>query len=130
MINQRLKVIYILVSLFFTNHGFSQENPAGNKSRIQLSIEGMIGASFGKNFYTINIGGPSLLLNVNKEIKVGFVMLPSIYAENGKFGTRLGMSPRVDYKSFVFMLPLFPSQSFGKWVGSVGIGYKFQKRSK
>jgi hypothetical protein len=89
----------------------------------------MIGASFGKNFYTLNIGGPALFLNLQKDFKVGVGMFPSIYAENGKFGTRLGLSPRVDYKTISFFLPFFPSQPFGKWVGSVGIGYKFQSNT-
>lgn len=123
------------INIFFTVvllslHGLAQENSSNSKPQIKLSIDGMIGASFGKNFYTINIGGPALFLNMNKDLKFGFGMLPSLYSENGKFGTRLGMSPRVDYKNIVFMIPFFPGQPFGKWVGSVGMGYKFQKKSK
>ena len=124
----KIKLI-LLVAIFFVNTGWGQEKLSNNMPQIQFSIDGMVGASFGKNFYTLNIGGPALFLNLHKDFKVGVGMLPSIYSENGKFGTRLGLSPRIDYKSYSFSLPFFPSQPFGKWVGSVGFGYKFQSNS-
>ncbi|MEY3151875.1 MAG: hypothetical protein ACK5HN_06325 [Bacteroidota bacterium] len=126
-----MKIVSIfLVAVFFCSTGWGQEKLKNNSPQMQFSLDGMIGASFGKNFYTLNIGGPVLFLNLHEDFKVGVGLLPSIYSENGKFGTKLGMSPRVDYKSLVFILPFFPSQPFGKWVGSVGIGYKFQKKAK
>jgi len=104
-----MKIVSIfLVAVFFVNTGWGQEKLKNNSPQMQFSLDGMIGASFGKNFYTLNIGGPVLFLNLHKDFKVGVGLLPSIYSEN----------------------PFFPSQPFGKWVGSVGIGYKFQKKAK
>jgi hypothetical protein len=126
-----MKIAYLILILTFSCiNGWAQEKSKNPAPQMQLSIDGMIGASFGKNFYTLNIGGPAVFLNFQKDLKVGIGMLPSLYSENGKFGTRLGLSPRVDYKNLVFMIPFFPSQPFGKWVASAGLGYKFQKRVK
>ena len=126
-----MKIIYaLLFTLLLSMAGLSQEKMNNNENKVQFNLEGMIGASFGKNFYTINLGGPTLMLGVSKNLKLGIGAVPSLYSEGGKFGTRLGYTPRVDYKNLVFMTPFFPVQPFGKWVGSVGIGYKFQKAKK
>jgi hypothetical protein len=126
-----MKIIYALFfTLLLSMAGLSQEKMNNNENKVQFNLEGMIGASFGKNFYTINLGGPTLMLGVSKNLKLGIGAVPSLYSEEGKFGTRLGYTPRVDYKNLVFMTPFFPVQPFGKWVGSVGIGYKFQKAKK
>ncbi|NBT16488.1 MAG: hypothetical protein EBS95_09125 [Chitinophagia bacterium] len=126
-----MKIFYcFLLGLLFSTTGFAQEKNNEQQPKMKLSFEGMIGASFGKNFYTINLGGPTLMLGVSKDMKIGIGAVPSLYAEGGKLGTRLGYTPRVDYKNIVFMTPFFPVQPFGKWVGSVGIGYKFQKAKK
>jgi hypothetical protein len=52
------------------------------------------------------------MLSVGKDWKLGVGAVPSLYAEGGKFGTRLGVTPRVDYKNLVFMTPFFPVQPF------------------
>jgi uncharacterized membrane protein YfcA len=121
-------LLIIVILLSFIGNG--QENIKKKGSSMKMSMEGMIGFSVGKDFYSINVGGPALFLNVNKDLKVGLGALPSLYSSNGKFGPRLAMSPRVDYKNLVFMAPFFPGSSFGTWMGSIGLGYKFQKRMK
>jgi len=120
----------LLFGVLLSNAGLSQEKNNEKASKAKISLEGMIGASFGKNFYTVNLGGPTLMLSVSKNMKLGVGAVPSLYVEGGKFGTRLGVTPRVDYKNLVFMTPFFPVQPFGKWVGSVGVGYKFIKAKK
>ena len=39
-------------------------------SNVKLSLEGMIGFSVGQNFYSLNVGGPSLFLHINKNLKI------------------------------------------------------------
>jgi len=126
-----MKIIYALFfTLLLSRAGMSQEKTNKDENKVQFNLEGMIGASFGKNFYTVNLGGPTLMLGVSKNLKLGIGAVPSLYSEGGKFGTRLGYTPRVDYKNIVFMTPFFPVQPFGKWTASFGMGYKFMKNKK
>jgi hypothetical protein len=97
-------------------------------SNVKLSLEGMIGFSVGQNFYSLNVGGPSLFLHINKNLKIGIGALPSIFLYNDKLGARLGVSPRVDYKNIVLIAPFFHRDVTGEWIPSVGLGYKFHKK--
>jgi hypothetical protein len=97
-------------------------------SNWDVSLEGMIGVSFGNNFYSMNVGGPSLFLNLNKDWKIGVGALPSLYVLNGKLGARLGVSPRIDYKNLVLIAPFFHRDTVDEWIWSVGFGYKFHKK--
>lgn len=97
-------------------------------SNVKLSLEGMIGFSVGQNFYSLNVGGPSLFLHINKNLKIGIGALPSIFLYNDKLGARLGVSPRVDYKNIVLIAPFFYRDVTGEWIPSVGLGYKFHKK--
>lgn len=95
-----------------------------------VGLEGMIGISVGKDFYSMNVGGPSLFLVLNKDWKIGIGALPSIYLLNGKLGARLGVSPRIDYKNLVLFAPFFHRDSADEWIWSVGLGYKFHKKKQ
>ncbi len=99
-----------------------------NKSKFDVGLEGMLGFSVGKNFYSMNVGGPGLYLRINNDWKIGIGALPSIFLLNGKLGARLGVSPRVDYKNFVIMAPFFHRDVTGEWIPSFGLGYKFHKK--
>lgn len=94
-----------------------------------VGLEGMLGVSVGKDFYSMNVGGPSFFLVLNENLKVGIGALPSLYLFEGKLGARLGVSPRVDYKNLVLIAPFFHRDAADKWIWSVGFGYKFHKKN-
>jgi len=119
----------LLVSSIICANVAAQETSKKSPPQFKIGLEGMIGVTVGKNFFAVNAGGPVLLLNLNNNLKVGVGALPSLFSENGKFGTRLGMTSRVDYKNFVFMVPCFPTQPFGKWLVGIGFGYKFVRKA-
>lgn len=105
----------------------SSDNSKPNSSW-DLALEGMAATSIGKDFYAFNVGGPSLLLRLTKDLKVGVGAFPSFYILEGKSGARLGVSPRVDYKNLVFIAPFFHRDTADEWIWSVGLGYKFHKK--
>ncbi|WP_373521838.1 hypothetical protein [Aquiflexum sp.] len=126
----RIKVLLgFLLFLLISFAAKSQDSTAIKQSSgMDLSLEGMIGVSFGNNFYSVNVGGPALFLVLNKNLKVGIGALPSLYSLNGKLGARLGVSPRIDYKNLVLIAPFFHRDTADQWVWSVGFGYKFHKK--
>jgi hypothetical protein len=111
----------LLLGVLLSIAGMGQEKNNEKPSKVKISLEGMIGASFGKNFYTVNLGGPTLMLSVGKDWKLGVGAVPSLYAEGGKFGTRLGVTPRVDYKNLVFMTPFFQCSHLGNGLDPLGL---------
>jgi hypothetical protein len=127
-----MKILPFFVLLMFTSlfvkgqDTTSIENPA----KFNIGLEGMIGVSFGNDFYSVNVGGPGLFLVFNKDLKIGVGALPSLYLLEGKLGARLGVAPRIDYKNLVLFAPFFHRDTVDEWIWSVGIGYKFhQKKS-
>ena len=119
------KAFYLLIVFSaLVNFGvaYGQENKAA------VHLDGMLGATIGDGFVTLNIGGPSFSLVLNEDFKVGVGLLPSIYIEYGKAGTRLGLGPRIDLKKVSIIAPFFPVQSTGNWVGSLGLAYKFGRK--
>ena len=118
----------LLISCLICASVAAQETREKSPPQFKIGLEGMIGVAAGKDFFAVNAGGPVVLLNLNKNLKVGVGALPSLYSENGKFGTKLGMTPRVDYKNFVFMVPFFPKLTFGSWRVGIGFGYKFVRK--
>lgn len=99
-----------------------------NPSKFDFALEGMVGMSIGKNFFSWNVGGPGFYLVVNKNFKVGVGALPSLFLLNGKLGARLAVAPRIDYKNYVFVAPFFHRDVTGEWISSIGLGYKFHKK--
>jgi hypothetical protein len=127
-----MKVIKILLALFafsLYQTGFAQENASNENERWQVGLEGMLGVSFGNNFYSVNVGGPALFLTLSKDLKIGVGALPSLYSLDGKLGARLGVSPRIDYKNLVLIAPFFHQYSANNWIGSIGFGYKFHRKT-
>jgi len=98
------------------------------RSQFDFGLEGMLGFSVGPDFYALNVGGPSLFLNLNPDWKIGVGALPSLYMHEGKLGARLGVAPRVDYRQLAFFVPFFHKDSQDLWIWSVGFGYKFHRR--
>ena len=97
-------------------------------AKLDIGLEGMLGVSFGKDFYAFNVGGPALFLVLNSDLKIGVGALPSLYVLQGKLGARLGVAPRVDYKNWVFFAPFYHRDRTEEWIWSVGFGYKFHKK--
>lgn len=97
-------------------------------SQWDVGLEGMLGVSFGQDFYSINVGGPSLFLVLNEDWRIGVGALPSLYIFEGKLGARLGVSPRIDYKNLVLFAPFFHRDTTEEWIWSVGFGYKFHRK--
>ena len=127
-----MKFLFSLIFLMlfsFSNAAFSQEkNPKETNPKWDIGLEGMFGMAVGKDFYAFNVGGPSLLLRLNNDLKVGFGALPSFYIKEGKTGAKLGVSPRIDYKNLVLIAPFFHFDDPSSWTWSVGIGYKFHRK--
>lgn len=95
-----------------------------NPDLFTFEMHGMIGLSAGNRFYTMNVGGPSLMLNITPDLGVGLGAFPSFFIDDGKPGGKLGISPRVDFKRFVFFTPLFIFDHTGRKVWTFGMGYK------
>ncbi|SNS32775.1 hypothetical protein SAMN06295967_107103 [Belliella buryatensis] len=71
------KSLLTLFTIVFVIHVNAQEEKPTKK--VDFALEGMAGVAFGKNFTSFNVGGPSLMLNINQKVKVGFGALPSLY---------------------------------------------------
>jgi glutamate synthase domain-containing protein 3 len=121
----KITVLGSILALFISSYLFAQTDQDSPDKKISLKLEGMVGASFGRNFYAFNVGGPSFGLKINSNLKIGVGAVPSFYVRNGKSGGKLGVSPRIDYKNFVLIAPFFHFDDPDAWVGSVGFGYKF-----
>lgn len=121
-----LKSVCYLLMPIYSMAFFSSAHAQENKSAFYL--DGMFGATLGDGFVTLNIGGPSLSLVLNKDFKVGVGALPSIHIEDGKTTPKLGIGPRIDLKKVSIIAPFFPVQPTGKWAGSLGLAYKFGRK--
>jgi hypothetical protein len=129
-----MRTYSLLVILLFILHlqtvkGQELSGPA-NTSKWDVGLEGMLGVSFGKDFYAVNVGGPGLFLVLNEDFKIGVGALPSLYSHEGRLGARLGVSPRIDYKNMVFIAPFFHKENRNLWISSIGFGYKFHRKKQ
>jgi hypothetical protein len=123
---KRINLLFAL--LLIANIAFSQETEKEKRANANLSLEGTIGFSVGKNIISLNVGGPTFMLKCNENWKVGIGALPSIVLLNGNLGARLGVSPRIDYKNLMFTAPFFHIDVTNEWIASFGMGYKFHKK--
>lgn len=123
---------YLLsIILLFGCYGLyaqNDENKGTNNKKLELSLEGMLAASAGKEFYAFNVGGPALGLKLNENIKIGVAAYPSFYVKSGKTGAKLGVGPRIDYKNLVLISPFYSFESQDEWVWTIGLGYKFHTK--
>jgi hypothetical protein len=125
----RIELKDVLFSLMAGVFVVSFSVAQAQETKAAVHLDGMLGATIGDGFVTLNIGGPSFSLVLNEDFKVGVGLLPSIHIEDGKTGTRLGLGPRIDLKKVSIIAPFFPVQLTGKWVGSLGLAYKFGRRN-
>jgi hypothetical protein len=122
-----MKLRLIPILFIVTMISFAAKGQDVQRATWDVGLEGMLGVSFGRDFYSVNVGGPSLFLTLNRELKIGVGALPSLYLLEGKLGARLGVSPRIDYKNLVFFAPFFHRDTTDEWIWSVGFGYKFHR---
>lgn len=116
-----MRLITVLLLVFCTS-AHAQDATAAKKVRITL--EGMIGISFGNNLVAINVGGPTLKAKIGK-LGIGVCAMPSLFIHDGKPEPKLGVGFRVDYGRLVFLVPGYYISNQSKWLWSYGIGYKF-----
>jgi hypothetical protein len=123
----KLPVILYLLCTGFTL--FAQHEPDNSKPgpSWDLGFEGMLASSVGKQFYAFNVGGPSFLFRVNRNFRIGVGAIPSFYISDGKTGAKLGVAPRIDYKSIVLIAPFYHFDTTDEWIFSAGLGYKFHR---
>lgn len=132
MSKTHIKTTFVLLILFLILPKANGQDTLSVKQppKWEMGFEGMLGVSFGDDFYAFNVGGPAFQLVINEDFKIGVGAFPSFYILNGKTGARLGVSPRIDYKNLVFNAPFFHRDSADEWIWSVGLGYKFHKKKK
>lgn len=125
--NVRLIPVLFLFSIL-SNIAYGQDETKQTEKKVKITMDGLFVVAVGKDFYSINLGGPTVMVNINKDLSFGIGPVPSLFSKEGKFGPKLGMAPRMEYKHLVIMAPFFTGENFGDWIGSIGVGYKFQKR--
>ena len=117
--------------LFVNAVTFAQSQPETtsvsleNKAKIDFTLEGMIGVSFGDGIIGINVGGPSLKLKA-KDFKIGVGAFPSLVIMHDKAAPRLAVSPIVEYKKWMLITPYYGYDSKDTMLWTFGIGYKFR----
>jgi hypothetical protein len=122
-------ILLFIIALSFVPKVLKAQKPDNNNSNFEIGLEGMFFTSVGKNFYSFNVGGPSLQLRITENLKAGVAAMPSFYVRDSKTGAKLAVSPRFDFKNLVFAVPFFHFDSSETWVWTVGLGYKFHKKN-
>lgn len=127
------KVILLGFACYFGALPYAQSQDSSSiktTTAFSFQLEGMLGATIGPNFYSINVGGPGLYGQVHPHWKVGLGAFPSLYLLENKLGARLGVSPRIEYKNWVFIAPFFHREKTEEWIWSIGVGYKFHPKRR
>ena len=124
----KLTKAIVLSCLLFSSHSMLSQNtepqPKPEKS-IDLGFEGMIGLSFNKETIGINVGGPSLKFRFNKNYKIGVGAFPSLVIIDKKAYPKLGVSPILEYKNWMFIAPYYGYDSKDQLIWTFGLGYRF-----
>lgn len=126
MFSKLYKIRVLLFVLSISTCCFSQvkEEPIKAK-KIEAGFEGMIALSFNEKAIGINVGGPSLKYKCNANCKIGAGAFPSLIILDNKAYPRLGISPIIEYKSWLFIAPYYGYDAKDKMIWTYGIGYKF-----
>lgn len=125
MKNNKMKnhILLNLIFIFFISLALQGQEKKEN-AFWNMGFDGMLASSFSKDLVAFNIGGPSFFWVLNEKIKVGISALPSMVILNNKLGVRLGVSPRIDFKKWVLLMPLYQDKT-ENWIWTFGLGYKF-----
>lgn len=115
----------LLTSVVFSQTQ-EQQNPEPKQEKIAVdfALEGMIGVAVGNKAVGINVGGPSLKLKL-KHFKIGVGAFPSLLILDGDAAPRLAVSPIVEYKKWMFIMPYYGYDTNKKMIWTFGMGYKF-----
>ncbi len=115
--------------LLMANHLLSAQSSDSTVNRtrrkVSVGLEGMAGVSFGDRTIAFNVGGPHLKLKVGKDVGIALAAFPSLLIVSGKAEPRLGIGPRLDYRSLVLIVPAFFHNKSDAWIWTAGLGYKF-----
>lgn len=122
-------ILLSIIALPFFPKVLKAQKPEPNNSNFEVGLEGMFFSSVGKNFYSFNVGGPSLQFRITESLKVGVAAMPSFYVREGKSGAKLAVGPRIDFKNLVFALPFFHFDTSETWIMTAGLGYKFHRKN-
>lgn len=125
MISPFPKRLFIALLLSVSPVFIHAQDQMAADARTEFRLEGSLGLSVGADFYSMTVGGPSLLLAVSPKIKLGVGAFPSLYLHHGKLGARLGVGPRVDIRHWFIYAPIFHKESNQTWIPSLGLGYRF-----
>ncbi|MDQ3536179.1 MAG: hypothetical protein M3421_11195 [Bacteroidota bacterium] len=111
------------------------QDPTPPKKEFKAGLQGMLGLIGHYNTIAVTIGGPSLIYQFSENFSIGVGGFPSlIYSTEiqgynnttrTKFEPKLGLSPRIDYKKFYLMTPLYHFSNPESWKFTFGVGYKF-----
>jgi hypothetical protein len=124
-----LRKFIFIVGAIFANPGLdanAQSEPLKADRRMDVGLEGMIGASMGRDFFAFTVGGPSFRLRLAPNLRVGVGAFPSLYVKEGQLGAKLGASPRIDIGQVVIFSPFYHFESTNSWIRTVGLGYIFR----
>lgn len=73
----------------------------------------------------LKYGRPNLRLKFTENLSVGLGAFPSLYIRQNKTEPKLGLSPRLDYKRWVLIAPVYHFDSPDRWIWTFGGGIKF-----
>ncbi len=120
-----IKKALLLLALLFSSFAISQtQNETEAKKEnpiIDFALEGMIGLAVGNKAVGINVGGPSLKLNL-KDFKIGAGAFPSLLVLDGDAAPRLAVSPIIEYKKWMLITPYYGYDAEKKMIWTFGIG--------
>jgi hypothetical protein len=94
------------------------------EKKTDVSLEGMIGISYGSETLGINVGGPSLKLKIN-QFRIGVGAFPSLIVSDKKAFPKLAVSPIIEYKNVMLIAPYYGYDAKDKMLWTFGLGYKF-----
>lgn len=121
-----MKYVLLLTALLTGQFLFAQSSDSTRPRRkLSVGLEGMAGVSFGDKTVAFNVGGPHLKLKFTPELSVALAAFPSLLIVDSKAEPRLGIGPRLDYRSFVLIVPAFFHNKTDRWIWTAGVGYKF-----
>lgn len=125
MISNAIKVVLFFFLMFSSCFAFSQNTEGKEVKKTDMDFEGMIGLSYGKDTFGINVGGPSLKFRFGKSCKIGVGAFPSLIVMDKKAYPKLGVSPILEYRNIMLITPYYGYDNANRMIWTFGLGYKF-----
>ncbi len=124
MIGMKLYFILALAALAPAIALGQPEATAQVQKKVEWSLDGMLGVSYGSGTLGINVGGPGLKLRVNR-FKIGVGAFPSLIITGDKAMPRLAVSPIIEYRNLMLIAPYYGYDSENEQIWTFGLGYRF-----